>query len=119
MANKKGYSAHIVPGQEKFDMIIQENGILIKVQVKTSTYTPKLVSTQYQLQRRVPKKGKHLVIPYDDIDFDLFCFVQPDLQLCAWIYKADLTNNFKLSIQHQDYELYTLETAMERYEEKT
>ena len=61
MANKKGYSAHIVPGQEKFDMIIQENGILIKVQVKTSTYTPKLVSTQYQLQRRVPKKGKHLV----------------------------------------------------------
>lgn len=113
----KGYSAHLVPGQNKYDMVIEADGKLVKVQVKTSTYTPKIVSTQYQLQRRIPKTGRYIVTPYKDTDFDLFCFVQPNLKLCAWIYKPDLTNGCKLSIKHQEYELYTLEEALERNEQ--
>mgnify|MGYP003108749730 FL=1 len=115
----KGYSSHLVPGQNKYDMVIEEDNQLIKVQIKTSTYSPKIISTQYQLQRRIPKLGKYIVKPYEDTDFDIFCFVQPNLKLCAWFYKPDITNKCKLSIQHQEYEIYTLEKALERYNEQT
>ena len=114
----EGFSSHLVPGQRKYDMIIEHKSMLIKVQVKTSTYAPKKVSTQYQLQRRIPKLDKYIVKPYKDIDFDLFCFVEPNKRLIAFILKTAITNKCILSINHNHYKNYTLKKAIEDYESK-
>ena len=114
----QGYSSHLVPGQRKYDMIIEHKSMLIKVQTKTSTYAPKKVSTQYQLQRRIPKLDKYIVKPYKDTDFDFFCFVEPNRKLVAFMLKSDITNKCKISINHKNFNNYTLKKAIEAYESK-
>ncbi len=107
----KGHNATIVNGQMPYDVVIAENGYVYKVQVKTSnTTTTDGRSFQYVLKytREMALKGG-----YRRRDVDLFAFVNPELRKVAYIPYDKVATNWKVTIQTTDYDLHSIDTAID------
>ena len=79
-----GFSVSIPFEEEKYDLIADYNGNLIRVQVKRvfendGTYRVELRTQTANSQGTYKKK-------YDDSDFDSFCFYNPDYEEVYWVW---------------------------------
>lgn len=107
----QGYSANIVNGQLRYDVLITKKGYFYKVQVKTSTTT----TTEGKSYQYVLKYTKNQALKggYNKKDVDIFAFVNPVLRKVAYIPHEKVSNNWKVTIQKSDYDLLTLQSALD------
>ena len=115
----QGYDAYKVSGQKKFDVLIEYNNILYKVQVKTSQYrdrSKKNPSLTFQLRRRAMDytTKKSVDHKYRKRDIDLYAFVSPEYLKIAFIPVKDIVNTYKLNLREEDFKKHTLDKALER-----
>ena len=107
----QNYSASIVNGQLPYDIVLADNGRVYKIQVKTSSTTiTDGRSFQYVLKYI---KGKELKGGYKAKDVDLFAFVNPELKKVAYVPFEKVATNWKVTIQTKDYDLLSLDTALD------
>ena len=107
----QGYSANIVNGQLRYDVILSSNGNFYKVQVKTATTTT-TEGKSYQYVLKYTKNQK-LKGGYKKKDVDLFAFVNPKLRKVAYLPYDKVSTNWKVTIQTTDYDLHSLDTAID------
>ena len=106
-----GHNATIVNGQMPYDIIIANSGYVYKVQVKTSTTSVSNGrSFQYVLKYT---EGMKIKGGYRRRDVDLFAFVNPDLKKVAYIPYDKVLTNWKVTIQATDYDLHSIDTAID------
>ena len=107
----QGYSANIVNGQLRYDVILSSNGNFYKVQVKTATTTT-TEGKSYQYVLKYTKNQK-LRGGYEKKDVDLFAFVNPILKKVAYLPYDKVSTNWKVTIKTTDYYLHSLDTAID------
>ena len=111
----EGFDAHRVSGQRKFDVLVEDSGLIFRVQVKTSRYRDKnKKNLTFQLRRRTMdyKKKKSIGIKYGR-EIDLYAFVSPDYVKVAWMPVVNIVNSYKINIKEEDFNKYTIKDAME------
>ena len=112
-----GYDAHRVSGQRAFDVLIEHNKNLYKVQVKTSRYRDNnRPSLTFQLRRRVMdySSKKSIDVKYNKSDFDLYAFVSPDYMQVAFMPVDDIVNTYKINLNKEDFHNNTLNKAISK-----
>jgi len=105
------YSATIVNGQLPYDIVLADNGRVYKIQVKTSSTT----TTDGRSFQYVLKYTKDMALKggYKAKDVDMFAFVNPEMRKIAYIPFKKVSNNWKVTIQTTDYDLHSLDTALD------
>ncbi len=116
----QGYHAQRSPNKRPYDLLLEVDSKIIKIQVKTSTHKDKNKKNGgyiYQLRRRtrtfVNQKAIHVDFKYKPEDFDIYAFVQPELLKVAFIHRSQITTKYKKILQPADYCLYPLKEALE------
>ena len=107
----KGYTATIVNGQVAFDVVLSVDGYVYKIQVKTSTYS-RCKGTSYLYALKYTK-NMEIKGGYRRRDVDIFAFVSPKLKKVAYIPYDKITTNWKVTIQTSDYDLHSIDTAID------
>ena len=107
----QNYSATIVNGQLPYDIVLADNGRVYKIQVKTSSTT----TTDGRSFQYVLKYTKDMALKggYKAKDVDMFAFVNPELRKIAYIPFGKVATNWKVTIQTTDYDLHSLDTAID------
>lgn len=111
----EGYDAHKVAGQRKFDVLVEDKGLLFRVQVKTSQYRDKgKENLTFQLRRRTMnyKKKKCVDVKYGS-EIDMYAFVSPEYLKVAWIPVVNIVNSYKINLKEEHFNRYTIESAIE------
>tara|TARA_R110002020_G_scaffold5502_5_gene22837 strand:- start:477 stop:893 length:417 start_codon:yes stop_codon:yes gene_type:complete len=111
-----GYNAYRVTGQLPYDVIVEKGKNLYKVQVKTSTYKGNRPSITFQLRRRAMSYSskKSTAYSYPKNTIDLYAFASPDYNKVAFIPMEDIVNQYKISINKEDFNKYPLNIALEK-----
>ena len=112
----------IVPNRRPYDVAMEYNGRLIKIQVKSSTYRnheKKGYNSGYTFsinrRSRVTKNNKvfHYYEDYQDFDCDIFSFVQPRLYKIAFFHTKQIDVKYRKILHPHQFEDYPLEKALE------
>jgi len=120
--NLHNYSAMIVPNRRPYDVAMEHDGKLIKVQVKTSTYKNHEKKGYdagycYSINRRsrITKNNKvfHYYEHYNDFDCDIFAFVQPRLYKIAFFHVKQIDVKYRKILRPEHFEDYPIEKALE------
>ena len=120
--NLHNYSAMIVPNRRPYDVAMEHDGKLIKVQVKTSTYKNHEnkgydAGYCYSINRRsrITKNNKvfHYYEHYNDFDCDIFAFVQPRLYKIAFFHVKQIDVKYRKILRPEHFEDYPIEKALE------
>ncbi len=111
----EGFDAHKVSGQRKYDILVEEKGLLFRVQVKTSRYkkgTSK--SLTFQLRRRTMnyKEKRSEDLQYGS-EIDMYAFVSPDYRKVAWMPSITIVNSYKINLSEEHFKKHTLSNALE------
>lgn len=115
----QGFDAYKIGGQRKFDVLIEYNNKLYKIQVKTSMYkdkSKKNPSLTFQLRRRSMnyKSKKSIDHRYKDTEIDMYAFVSPEYLKVAFVPVVDIVNSYKINLSKEHFKEYTLIKALER-----
>ena len=119
--NLHGYSAHQVPNRRPYDVALEHDGKLIKLQVKSSTYKnhqKKNYNSGYTFsisrRSRITKNNKvfHYYEDYNDFDCDIFVFVQPRIYKIAFFHTKQLKVKFRKILHPHQFEEYPIEKAL-------
>ena len=111
----------IVPNRRPYDVAMEHNGKLIKVQVKTSTYKRNKEESNnsgyvYSIKRRsrIVKNNKifHYAEDYNESDCDLFAFVQPRLYKIAFFHVNQIEITTRKTLQPEEFKEYNIEKAL-------
>lgn len=125
--NLHNYSAMIVPNRRPYDVAMEHDGKLIKVQVKSSTYKnhqKKGYDAGYcfsiNRRSRITKNNKvfHYYEHYNDFDCDIFAFVQPRLYKIAFFHTEQLDVKYRKILKPEQFDEYSIEKAL-TYMEKS
>jgi len=111
----EGYDAHKVSGQRKFDLLVEDKGLLFRVQVKTSQYRDKgKENLTFQLRRRTMnyQKKKCEDIKYGS-EIDMYAFVSPEYRKVAWMPSITIVNSYKINLKEEHFNKHTLSNALE------
>ena len=111
----------IVPNRRPYDVAMEHNGKLIKVQVKTSTYKRGKEKNYnsgyvYSIKRRsrITKNNKvfHYSEDYNEFDCDLFAFVQPRLYKIAFFHVNQIEITTRKTLQPKEFDEYDIKKAL-------
>ena len=110
----EGYQAFPVSNLP-YDVVVNANPNLYKIQVKTSTYYGGRPSVVFQLIRRTMnyKKKKCIDVKYKADDFQIYAFVEPLLMKVAFLSTDEITTQYKINIHPDDFDKYTLKRAIQ------
>ena len=120
--NLHNYSAMIVPNRRPYDVAMEHDGKLIKVQVKSSTHKnheKKNYNSGYcfsiNRRSRITKNNKvfHYYENYNDFDCDIFAFVQPRLYKVAFFHVDQIDVKYRKILRPEHFEDYPIEKALE------
>jgi len=119
--NLHGYSAHQVPNRRPYDVAMEHNGRLIKIQVKTSTHKNHKSKNYnsgyvYSIHRRsrITKNNKvfHYYEKYHEFDCDIFAFVQPRLYKIAFFHVDQIDVKYRKILKPDQFKEYSIEKAL-------
>ena len=111
----------IVPNRRPYDVAMEHNGKLIKVQVKSSTYKnhqKKGYDAGYcfsiNRRSRITKNNKvfHYYEHYNDFDCDIFAFVQPRLYKIAFFHVDQIDVKYRKILKPDQFDEYSIEKAL-------
>ena len=94
----------IVPNRRPYDVAMEHNGKLIKVQVKSSI----------NRRSRITKNNKvfHYYEHYNDFDCDIFAFVQPRLYKIAFFHVNQIDVKYRKILKPEQFDEYSIEKAL-------
>ena len=119
--NLHGYPAMIVPNRRPYDVALEHNGKLIKVQVKTSTFKNHQKMNYnsgytYSIKRRsrITKNNKvfHYYEDYNEFDCDIYAFVQPRLYKIAFFHVNQIDVTTRKILKEEQFDQYSIEKAL-------
>ena len=119
--NLHGYSAMIVPNRRPYDVAMEHNGKLLKIQVKSSTHKnheKKGYDSGYcfsiNRRSRITKNNKvfHYYEKYNDFDCDIFAFVQPRLYKIAFFHVDQIDIKYRKVLKPEQFDEYSIEKAL-------
>ena len=119
--NLHGYPAMIVPNRRPYDVALEHNGKLIKVQVKTSTFKNHQKMNYnsgytYSIKRRsrITKNNKvfHYYEDYNEFDCDIYAFVQPRLYKIAFFHVNQIDVTTRKILKEEQFDDYPIEKAL-------
>jgi hypothetical protein len=111
----------IVPNRRPYDVAMEHEGKLIKLQVKSSTYKnhqKKNYNSGYAFsinrRSRITKNNKvfHYYEDYNDFDCDIFAFVQPRLYKIAFFHTKQIDVKYRKILHPHQFEEYPIEKAL-------
>ena len=119
--NLHGYPAMIVPNRRPYDVALEHDGKLIKVQVKTSTFKNHQKMNYnsgytYSIKRRsrITKNNKvfHYYEDYNEFDCDIYAFVQPRLYKIAFFHVNQIDVTTRKILKEEQFDQYSIEKAL-------
>ena len=111
----------IVPNRRPYDVAMEHDGKLIKIQVKTSTYKNNKSRNQnsgyaFNIHRRsrITKNNKvfHYNESYSVEDCDIFAFVQPRIYKIAFFHTNQIDVDYRKVLHPHQFEDYPIEKAL-------
>ena len=111
----------IVPNRRPYDVAMEHDGRLIKIQVKSSTYknhNKKNYNSGYTFsinrRSRITKNNKvfHYYEHYNDFDCDIFAFVQPRLYKIAFFHVNQIDVTTRKILKEEQFDDYPIEKAL-------
>ena len=112
----------IVPNRRPYDVAMEHDGRLIKIQVKSSTYknhNKKNYNSGYTFsinrRSRITKNNKvfHYYEHYNDFDCDIFAFVQHRLYKIAFFHTNQIVVKYRKILHPHQFEEYSIQKALE------
>jgi hypothetical protein len=111
----------IVPNRRPYDVALEHDGKLIKVQVKTSTFKNHQKMNYnsgytYSIKRRsrITKNNKvfHYYEDYNEFDCDIYAFVQPRLYKIAFFHVNQIDVTTRKILKEEQFDDYPIEKAL-------
>ena len=112
----QGYSAYRVSGQLSYDVVVENNNSLYKVQVKTSQHRDSdKHNLTFQLRRRTMQyqEKKSIGLAYDKKEIDLYAFVSPEYMKVAFYPMDKIVNKYKMNLKEEDFNKHNLKLCIE------